>query len=86
MTNWSGNQPDSGTSKAPFKLYNIGNNNPVYLMDYIEALETLLGKTTEKEFLPLQPGDVHSTYADVKDLVEQFDYKPSANMKESKFY
>ena len=80
--NWSGNQPDSGTSKAPWRLYNIGNNNPVYLMDYIEALEKSLGKTAEKEFLPLQPGDVHDTCADVKDLVEQFDYKPSTNIEE----
>jgi UDP-glucuronate 4-epimerase len=80
--NWSGDQPDSGTSKAPWRLYNIGNNNPVDLMDYIEALEKSLGKTAEKEFLPLQPGDVHDTYADVKDLVEQFDYKPSTTIEE----
>jgi len=80
--NWSGDQPDSGTSKAPWRLYNIGNNNPVDLMDYIEALEKALGKTAEKEFLPLQPGDVPDTYADVKDLVEQFKYKPSTNIEE----
>ena len=80
--NWSGDQPDSGTSKAPWRLYNIGNNNPVDLMDYIEALEKSLGKTAEKEFLPLQPGDVPDTYADVKDLVEQFDYKPSTTIEE----
>ena len=79
---WSCNQSDSGTSKAPWRLYNIGNNNPVDLMDYIEALEKSLGKTAEKEFLPLQPGDVHDTYADVKDLVEQFDYKPSTTIEE----
>ena len=80
--NWSGDQPDSGTSKAPWRLYNIGNNNPVDLMDYIEALEKTLDKTAEKKFLPLQPGDVPDTYADIKDLVEQFDYKPSTTIEE----
>jgi len=79
---WSGDQPDSGTSKAPWRVYNIGNNNPVDLMDYIKALEKGLAKTAKKEFLPLQPGDVPETYADVKDLVEQFEYKPSTNIEE----
>jgi len=79
---WCGEQPDSGTSKAPWRVYNIGNNNPVDLMDYIEALEKTLGKTAKKEFLPLQPGDVPDTYADVTDLVDQFDYKPSTTIKE----
>ena len=74
---WNGASPDSGTSKAPWRVYNIGNNNPVELMDYIAALEKALGKTAEKELLPLQPGDVPDTYADVTDLVEQFGYKPS---------
>jgi len=81
-TEWSGDQPDSGTSKAPWRVYNIGNNNPVDLMDYIEALEKALGKTAKKEFLPLQPGDVPDTYADVKDLVRQFNYKPSTTIEE----
>ena len=79
---WSGDKPDSGTSKAPWRVYNIGNNNPVDLMDYIEGLEKALGKTAKKEFLPLQPGDVPDTYADVKDLVEQFNYKPSTTIEE----
>ena len=79
---WNGDQPDSGTSKAPWRVYNIGNNNPVDLMDYIDALEKALGKTAKKEFLPLQPGDVPDTYADVKDLVEQFNYKPSTTIEE----
>jgi UDP-glucuronate 4-epimerase len=79
---WNGDQPDSGTSKAPWRIYNIGNNNPVDLMDYIEALEKALGKTTEKDFLPLQPGDVTDTYANVDDLVEQFHFKPSTTMEE----
>jgi UDP-glucuronate 4-epimerase len=84
---WSGDHPDSGSSKAPWRVYNIGNNDPVDLMDYIKALERELGKTAKKEFLPLQPGDIPDTFADVKDLVEQFRYKPSTSVKEgiSKF-
>ena len=79
---WRDNQLDSGTSNAPWRIYNIGNSNPVDLMDYIETLEKALGKTTEKEFLPLQPGDVLDTYADIKDLAEQFDYQPSTVIEE----
>ena len=79
---WSGNHPDSGSSIAPWLVLNIGNNNPVDLMDYIEALENALGKKAEKIFLPLQPGDVPDTYADVNDLVEQFNYKPSTTVEE----
>ena len=69
-------------SSAPWRVYNIGNNHPVDLMDYIEAIEKALGKTTKKEFIPLQPGDVPDTCADVKDLVEQFQYKPSIKVEE----
>ena len=79
---WDSNNPDPATSSAPYRVYNIGNNNPVELMDYIEELETSLGKKAEKELLPLQLGDVPDTYADVDDLVEQFDYKPSMSVKE----
>ena len=79
---WDSNNPDPATSSAPYRVYNIGNNSPVKLMDFIEALETSLGKVAEKELLPLQPGDVPDTYADVDDLVEQFDYKPSMGVKE----
>lgn len=75
--NWNSNQPDPGTSTAPWRVYNIGNNSPVELMDYIGALEAALGKKAEMNLLPLQPGDVPDTYADVADLVEQFDYKPA---------
>ena len=78
---WSGECPDSGTSHAPWRLYNIGNNNPVDLMDYIAAIEKALGVKAEKEFLPLQPGDVPDTYADVEDLVKDFDYKPSMDVQ-----
>ena len=79
---WSGDQPDSGTSKAPWRIYNIGNNKPVNLMDFIEALEKSLGKTAKKEYLPLQPGDVQETYANINELVDQFHYKPLTNVKE----
>ena len=80
-TNWAGDSPDAGTSLAPWRLYNIGNNSPVNLMDYIEAIESALEINAEKELLPLQPGDVPDTYADVEDLVREFDYKPSMSVK-----
>ena len=80
--NWSGDNPDSGTSQAPWCIYNIGNNSPVELLDYIEAIEEALGIKAEKELLPLQPGDVPDTYADVDDLVKEFDYKPSMSVKQ----
>jgi UDP-glucuronate 4-epimerase len=80
--NWSGDNPDSATSKAPWRVYNIGNNNPVELMDYIEALENSLGIKAKKELLPLQPGDVPDTYADVDDLVKEFSYKPTMNVNQ----
>jgi UDP-glucuronate 4-epimerase len=79
---WDSNNPDPATSSAPYRIYNIGNNNPVELMDYIEALETSLGRVAEKELLPLQPGDVQDTYANVDDLVEEFQYKPSMSIKQ----
>jgi UDP-glucuronate 4-epimerase len=73
---WSGAQPDPGTSTAPWRVYNIGNNSPVELMDYIAAIEKALGKKAQVQYLPLQDGDVPNTYADVDDLVAQFNYKP----------
>ena len=79
---WSSENPDSATSSAPWRVYNIGNNNPVNLMDYISALEEALGKEAKKEFLPIQPGDVPDTYAEVSDLVKEFDYKPNTSVKE----
>jgi len=79
---WSGQTPDSATSKAPFRVYNIGNQKPVELLDYIETIEKHLGKTAEKELLPLQPGDVVNTYADVSDLVKDVGYKPSTTIDE----
>ena len=79
---WNGAQPDPGSSYAPWRIYNIGKNSPVELMDYIAALETALGRKAEMDMLPLQPGDVLDTYADVTDLVEQFDYKPTTPVEQ----
>jgi UDP-glucuronate 4-epimerase len=79
---WSGAQPDPGSSGAPWRVYNIGNNSPVELMDYIAALEKALGKNAEMEMLPLQPGDVPDTYADVADLVGEFGYKPETPVEQ----
>lgn len=79
---WSGDNPDSGTSRAPYRLYNIGNNQPVELMRYIEVLEDCLGKKAEKNLLPLQPGDVPDTYANVEDLVRDIDYKPDTTIED----
>ena len=76
-TNWNSDCPDPASSSAPYRIYNIGNNNPVNLLDYIDALEKCLGIKADKEFLPLQAGDVLDTYANVDDLLEHFDYKPS---------
>ena len=74
---WNGDIPDPGTSLAPYKIYNIGNNNPVELMHLISVLEKNLGKVAEKNFLPLQAGDVPKTYADVDDLIQDVGFKPS---------
>lgn len=74
---WQASHPDPATSKAPYRLYNIGSNNPVELMRYIEILEKNLGKVAEKNLLPLQPGDVPATFADVDALIEDVGYKPA---------
>jgi len=79
---WSGENPNSATSTSPWRVYNIGNNNPVDLMYYVKTLEKTLGKTAKKEFLPLQPGDVKDTYAEIDDLTDQFNYKPSTSVGE----
>lgn len=79
--NWSSENPDSGTSTAPYRVYNIGNNTPVQLLDFIAALETAIGKTAIKNLLPMQPGDVPDTYADVSDLIAEFDYKPDTSIE-----
>lgn len=79
---WNSQNPNSGTSKAPWCLYNIGRNHPVELMDYISALEKALGKKAKINMKPLQLGDVPDTYADVDDLVKNFDYKPKTSIEE----
>jgi len=79
---WSGKAPDPGSSLAPYKLYNIGNNQPVELMRFIEVLEQQLGRKAEKNMLPLHPGDVPATWADVDDLVRDVGFKPSTLIEE----
>ena len=79
---WAGDAPDSATSTAPYRLYNIGNNQPVDLLHYIEVLEDCLGIKAEKNMLPLQPGDVPATYADVDDLVRDVGYKPDMTVEQ----
>lgn len=81
-TEWDGQNPDPGTSKAPYRIYNIGSNNPCELLRYIEVIEECLGKKAEKNLLPLQPGDVPDTYANVDDLIKDVDYKPSTPLEE----
>ncbi|MBL08922.1 MAG: capsular biosynthesis protein CpsI [Acidiferrobacteraceae bacterium] len=80
--NWSGDNPDPGTSTAPWRIYNIGNNSPVELLDYIRAIEDAMGIKADKELLPLQPGDIPDTYADVDSLVKELNYKPSMSVKQ----
>ena len=79
---WSSDNPDPGTSKAPWRIYNIGNNRPVKLMDYIGALENALGKDADIEFLPLQPGDMANTWAHVDDLAHQFEYQLTTSVED----
>jgi UDP-glucuronate 4-epimerase len=79
---WDGARPDPGTSSAPYRLYNIGNNNPIKLTDFIEALERALGRTAERELLPMQPGDVAATYADIEDLADAVGYRPRTPVQE----
>lgn len=81
-SDWNGAEPDPSSSNAPYRIYNIGNNNPVELMTFIETIEKNLGKEAEKNYLPMQPGDVEATYADVDDLVKDMDYKPDTPIEE----
>ena len=78
--NWNSNQPDPASSNSPWSIYNIGNNDPVHLMDYIDVLEKTLGKKAKINYLPLQPGDVQDTYSDTNNLKKQFNYKPSTSV------
>ena len=79
---WSGDNPESATSYAPYKLYNIGNNNPVELLRFIQVLEKYLGKVAEKNLLPMQAGDVPATYADVDDLMNDTGFKPQTSIED----
>jgi UDP-glucuronate 4-epimerase len=79
---WTGNEPDPGTSYAPYRIYNIGNNQPVELLRFIEVLEDAVGRKAEKNFLPLQPGDVPATYADVDDLMRDVGFKPATSIED----
>ena len=83
---WSGETPDPGTSMAPYRIYNIGNNTPVSLLTFIETLERCIGKEAIKHFLPMQPGDVPDTYADVTDLQKEFNYKPATQLSDGLGY
>ncbi|MDW4299778.1 NAD-dependent epimerase [Staphylococcus saprophyticus] len=79
---WSGANPDPGSSYAPYKVYNIGNNSPVRLMEFVEAIENKLGKEAKKNYMDLQPGDVPETYANVDDLFRDIDFKPETTIQE----
>lgn len=79
--NWSGDNPDPATSYCPYRVYNIGNNNKEKLMKFIQILEDCLGKKADKNFMPMQPGDVQATYANVDDLVTDFNYKPETTLE-----
>jgi len=79
---WSGDAPDPGTSAAPYRLYNIGNNNPVELLHLIELLEEALGRAAQKRMLPMQPGDVPATYANVDDLMRDVGFRPATPIEE----
>lgn len=79
--NWSGDAPDPGSSRAPYKVYNIGNNQPVELMEFVEAIEDALGMKAEKVFLPMQPGDVPATWADVDDLMRDTGFRPATPIR-----
>jgi UDP-glucuronate 4-epimerase len=78
---WRGDKPDPATSYAPYKIYNIGNNNPVELMHFIQMIEEALGKTAQKNMMPMQPGDVPATYANVDDLMQAVDFKPQTPLE-----
>ena len=79
---WNGASPDPGTSFAPYRIYNIGNNNPVDLLSFIEVLEGALGKKAIKNLLPMQAGDVPATYADIDDLIREVGFRPATSIEE----
>jgi UDP-glucuronate 4-epimerase len=79
---WSGDRPDPGSGAAPYRIYNIGNNQPVELLRFVEILEEHLGRKAERVLLPMQPGDVPETYADVDDLAREVGFKPPTPIEE----
>ena len=79
---WRGDAPDAATSYCPWRVFNIGNNNKEKLMRYIEVLEKCIGRKSEKNFLPMQNGDVPATYANVDDLVREIDFKPATSIED----
>jgi UDP-glucuronate 4-epimerase len=79
---WQGDNPDPATSFAPYKIYNIGNNRPVELLDFIKILEKLLGKKARMNLLPMQPGDVPRTFADIDDLMKDVSFKPATSVED----
>lgn len=79
---WNGDNPDPSSSYAPYKVYNIGNNSPVRLMEFVEAIEKKVGKTAKKNFMDLQPGDVPETYANVEDLYRDINFRPSTKIQD----
>ena len=79
---WDAKNPDPATSNAPYRIYNIGNNNPVKLTEYIAALEEAIGRKATQNLMPLQPGDVPDTYADVSGLERELGYKPTTSVRE----
>lgn len=79
---WSSEAPDPGSSAAPWRVYNIGNNNPVELLEVVRLLEEATGKKAKRELLPMQPGDVPATYADVDALMREVDFKPATPIGE----
>ena len=80
--NWSGDKPDPARSSAPWRVYNIGNNNPVEVLEVVSLLEQTLGKKAIRELMPIQPGDVPATFADVDDLMREVGFKPSTPIAE----
>jgi UDP-glucuronate 4-epimerase len=79
---WSGDRPDPGTSAAPYRLYNIGNHSPIQLLDYIRCIEKEVGKPARMNFLPMQPGEVPATFADVSDLQADIGFEPKTRIED----
>jgi UDP-glucuronate 4-epimerase len=80
--NWKPENPSPDSSSAPYKIYNIGNSRPVKLMDFIQAIENAIGREAEKIYLPMQPGDVYQTYADITSLEHDTGFKPDTSLLE----